>query len=268
MKRREHGINLDDGVPLSTDEEFRLLYVPCNAEVTACLQGWFADDTQESLLLGGQIGSGKTTLLKEVSRSFIDAHIISVRFDTDPIEPSEGGYCMLLFGRILEACLKAGVEVDNSGIALSDFTSIDADSWRTFADKTTSWPSNLREAGRLRDVCAVMTENAELVRRSCGQLLDRLRGRASREPTIIAEGVDKFNLGTPGYFSLKDTLNFLAKRKTLFEVNAVHFFQEQDFRPGRNGVGPRQLSDTAKETVIICANYCLKMAFLGLKICL
>ena len=232
MKRREYGINLDDGVALSTDEEFRLLYVSCNPDETACLQGWFADDTQESLQLGGQIGSGKTTLLKEVSRSFIDAQIITVRFDTDPIEPLEGGYCMILFGRILQACLKAGVEVDGCGIALSDFPSIDADSWHAFADKTTFWPSNLQEAGRLRDACAVMSENAGLVRKACGELLDRLRDIMSREPTIIAEGIDKFNPGTPEYFSLKDTLTFLAKRKTLFEVNAVHLFQERDFRLG------------------------------------
>ena len=232
MKRREYGVNLDDGVALSTEEEFRLLYVPCNPDETACLQGWFADDTQESLMLGGQIGSGKTTLLKEVSRSFIDAQIITVRFDTDPIEPSEGGYSMLLFGRILQVCLKAGVEVDGCGIALSDFPSIDADSWHAFVDKTTSWPSNLQEAGRLRNVCAVMSENARLVRKACGQLLNRLRDITSREPIIIAEGIDKFSPGTPEYFSLCDTLTFLAKRKTLFEVNAVHLFQEQDFRPG------------------------------------
>jgi len=232
VKRREYGVNLDDGVALSTEEEFRLLYVPCNPDETACLQGWFADDTQESLMLGGQIGSGKTTLLKEVSRSFIDAQIITVRFDTDPIEPSEGGYSMLLFGRILQVCLKAGVEVDGCGIALSDFPSIDADSWHAFVDKTTSWPSNLQEAGRLRNVCAVMSENARLVRKACGQLLNRLRDITSREPIIIAEGIDKFSPGTPEYFSLCDTLTFLAKRKTLFEVNAVHLFQEQDFRPG------------------------------------
>jgi hypothetical protein len=232
VKRREYGINLDDGVALSTEEEFRLLYVHCNPDETACLQGWFADDTQESLLLGGQIGSGKTTLLKEVSRSSIDAQIITVRFDTDPIEPTEGGFCMLLLGRTLQACLKVRVEVDGCGIVLSDFPSIDADTWRAFADKTTSWPLNLQEAGRLRDVCGVMSENTGLVRKACGRLLDRLRNITSREPIIIAEGIDKFNPGTPEYFSLKDTLTFLAKRKTLFEVNAVHLFKEQDFRPG------------------------------------
>ncbi len=232
MKRREYGVNLDDGVALSTEEEFRLLYVPCNPEVTARLQGWFADDTQESLLLGGQIGSGKTTLIKKVSRSFVNAHIITVRFDTDPIEPTEGGYCMLLFGRILQACLKAGVKVYGAGIVLSDFPSLDARSWNAFSDKTTSWPSSLQEAGRLRDACAFMSENAELIRKACARLLDRLRDITSREPIVIAEGIDKFNPGTLEYFSLKDTLTFLAKRKTLFEVNAVHLFQEQDFRLG------------------------------------
>ena len=232
MKRREYGINLDDGVALSTEEEFRLLYVPCNPDETARLQGWFADDTQESLLLGGQIGSGKTTVLNEVTRSFDDAQVLSVSFDTDPIEPSEGGYCLLLLGRTLQVCLRAGVDVDGCGIVLSDFPSIDADSWHTFANKAISWPSDLHEASRLREACAVMSENAGLVRKVCGRLLDRLRDLSLREPTIIAEGIDKFSPGTSEYFSIQDTLTFLAQRKTLFEVNAVHLFKEQDFRPG------------------------------------
>lgn len=252
MKRREYGINLDDGVALSSEEEFRLLYVPCNPEQTACLQGWFSDGMPEPLMLGGQIGTGKTTLIKEVSRSFIDAHIITVSFDTDPIEALEGGYCMILFGRILQACLKVGVEVDGCGIILSDFPTIDADSWHTFADKTTSWPSNLHEAGRLRDACAVMSKNAGLVRKACECLLDRLRDITSRDPVIIAEGIDKFIPGSPEYFSLKDTLSFLGKRKTLFEVNAVHFFREQDFRLGIRrsfigGIGYDMLSQMLKK---------------------
>lgn len=232
MKRREYGINLDDGVALSTEEEFRLLYVPCNPDETARLQGWFADDTQESLLLGGQIGSGKTTALNEVTRSFNDAQVLSVSFDTDPIEPSEGGYCLLLLGRTLQVCLMAGVEVDGCGIVLADFPSIDADSWHTFANKALSWPSDLHEASRLREACAVMSEHAGLVRKACGRLLDRLRDIALREPIIIAEGIDKFHPSTSEYFSIQDTLTFLAQRKTLFEVNAVHLFKEQDFRPG------------------------------------
>ena len=59
MKRREYGVNLDDGVALSTAEEFRLLYVPCNPDETDRLQEWFADDTQEPRLLESKIGTGK-----------------------------------------------------------------------------------------------------------------------------------------------------------------------------------------------------------------
>ncbi len=252
MKRRKYGINLDDGVALSSEEEFRLLYVSCNPDQTACLQGWFSDDAQEPLMLGGQIGSGKTTLIREVSRSFIDAHIITVSFDTDPIEALEGGFCMLLFGRILQACLNVGVDASDCGIILSDFPSINVDSWHTFAVKTTTWPSNLQEARRLRDACAVMSENAGLVRKACGLLLDRLRDTTSREPIIIAEGIDKFGLGSPEYFSLQETLGFLAKRKTLFEVNAVHLFQEHDFWVGIRklfigGIGNEMLVEMLKK---------------------
>ena len=232
MKRREYGINLDDGVALSTEEEFRLLYVPCNPDETARLQGWFADDTQEPLLLGGQIGSGKTTILNELTRSFNNDQILSVSFDTNPIEASEGGYCLLLLGRTLQVCLMAGVEIDGCGIVLTDFQSIDADSWHTFAKKVLSWPSDLHEASRLREACAVVGENAVLVRKACSRMLDRLRDITLREPIIIAEGIDKFHPSTSEYFSIQDTLTFLAQRKTLFEVNAVHLFKEQDFRPG------------------------------------
>lgn len=229
MKRREYGINLDDGVALSTTDEFRLLYVPCNPEITDVLQRWFKSESKEPLLLGGQIGSGKTTLLKEIARSF---ETITVSFDTDPLEPTESGYSLLLFGEIIQACLANGVEVDGCGVLLSDFPSLAADSWDVFAKKATSRPSSLQEAELLQEVCTVIAENTGLVLKSCGELLDRFREATSREPIIIAEGIDKLRPGTADYFSLKVVLYFLARRKTLFEVNAVHLFQERDFPQG------------------------------------
>jgi len=232
VKRREYGVNLDDGVALSTEEEFRLLYVRCNPDESACLQGWFADNAQVSLMLGGQIGSGKTTILNEVSRSFPGTQIINICFDTDPIEQSEGCYTMFLLGRILQTCLNAGVDSGGCGIGLSDFPSIDADSWHSFADKIVSRPSTLKQAERLLEAGTVIGKNSKLVRNACGQLLDRLQGITSRKPIIIAEGIDKFRPGTSEYFSIQDTLSFLSQRKTLFEVNAIHLFKEQDFRPG------------------------------------
>jgi hypothetical protein len=53
-----------------------------------------------------------------------------------------------------------------------------------------------------------------------------------RSFVLVADGVDKFALQTSDYDSLKNTLAFLARRKTLFEVNAVHLFRDDDFRKG------------------------------------
>ncbi len=232
MKRREYGINLDDGVALSSEEEFRLLYVPCTPVEKTILQGWLTDGRREPLMLGGQIGCGKTTLIKEVLRSFSDSTLIPVTFDTDPIETTEGGFIMLLFGRILQTCLKSGVDTEGCGIAPSDFPSLNANSWDLIADKMTSSPSSIETAGRLRDACAVMADNVELVHKACNCLLDRLYQTTSQAPIIIAEGIDKFTPDSHAYFSLRDTLTFLGKHKTLFEVNAIHLFQERDFPSG------------------------------------
>ncbi len=229
MKRREYGINLDDGVALSTADEFRLLYVPCNPKITADLREWFGNNSKNPLLLGGQIGSGKTTLLREIARSFDP---ITISFDTDPLEPTESGYSMLLFGKIIQACLEGEVEVDNCGVVLSDFPSITANSWHAFAEQTTSRPSSLQNAERLQEAYTLIDKHNGLVLKSCEKLLNRLREATSREPIIIAEGIDKFPPDSSEYFSIKNILSFLVRRKTLFEANVIHLFQEQDFQIG------------------------------------
>ena len=126
MNRRAHGVNLDDGVALLTDEDFRLLFVDGRPDTRSALQGWLADDEQGAILFGGQIGMGKTTLLNEVLRAHLEAPVIRMRFDTDCIDATEGGYVLMLFGQVLGACLKYGVETDGCGVALEDF----APPWR------------------------------------------------------------------------------------------------------------------------------------------
>jgi len=232
LKRREHGVNLDDGVSLATPDELRLLFVDCQPKARADLQGWFATDDPAPILFGGQIGSGKTTLLNEIASRCPDVACIRICFDTDPIEPTDAGFTMLLMGQVLQACLRAKIDPDGSGIVLSDFPSIAADSWSAFVDIIATYPSNLKTVRRLREACSVIAEASSLMRNACGVLLDKLASKTGRGPFIIAEGIDKFDPDTSDYFSLRDTLVFLAHRKTLFEVNAVHLFSEKDFRPG------------------------------------
>ena len=232
MKRRPHGVNLDDGVALSTDDEFRLLFVNGRPETRSVLHEWLADDEQEAILFGGQIGTGKTTLLNEVLRAQPTLPIIRIRFDTDCIDASEGGYSMLILGQILRACLARDVGVEGCGVAQSDFAALGRDNWAGIAEILATPPGNLETANRLRGVALLVTPNSEQVRRACDELLDRLAARLERPPVLVADGVDKFDPVTSDYFSLKDTLTFLARRKTVFEVNAVHLFREEDFRAG------------------------------------
>lgn len=69
MKRRPHGVNLDDGVALFSEEELSLLFVDARPEARARLLDWLGDDGQGAVLFAGQIGTGKTTLLNQVLRS-------------------------------------------------------------------------------------------------------------------------------------------------------------------------------------------------------
>ena len=65
MTRRAYGINLDDGVALTTEEDFARLYVAARPDELQRLQAWLSDPAAESMVLAGQIGSGKTTLLND-----------------------------------------------------------------------------------------------------------------------------------------------------------------------------------------------------------
>ncbi|MBZ5640233.1 MAG: hypothetical protein LAO51_15920 [Acidobacteriia bacterium] len=232
MKRRAHGANLDDGVALASAEEFRLLFIDGRPEVRSALEEWLADDEQEAMLFGGQIGTGKTTLLNKIVRSRGEAPVIRMRFDTDCIDATEGGYVVLCLGQVLRACVARGVPADGCGVAVKDFAALGRSDWATIADAMTKPPGNLALANQMRDLAAQVTPNSKQVRRACGTLLDRLAERVKRTPILVADGVDKFDPTTADYFSLKDTLAFLAERKTLFEANAVHLFRELDYRAG------------------------------------
>ncbi len=232
MRRRPHGVNLDDGAALSTDEEFRLLFVDGRPEARSTLRDWLTNDECDSLLFGGQIGTGKTTLLNKLLAEYPEDPIIRMRFDTDCIDATEGGYVLLVLGQVLLACVDRGVEPDGCGVTVGDFAALGAFDWRELAQVLTMPPENLTLASKLREVAALATVNAAQVRRAVSDLVRRLGERMKRQPVLVADGVDKFSPATSDYYSLKNTLAFLASQKTLFEVNAVHLFLEQDFGMG------------------------------------
>jgi hypothetical protein len=232
MNRRPHGVNLDDGVALRSEEEFHLLFVDARPDARARLKDWLADAGQGAVLFAGQIGTGKTTLLNEVLQARPDLPMIRMRFDTDCIDATDGGYVLLMLGQILNACLERSVSVDGCGLAVADFAALECPDWTALAHILARTPATLSAADRLREFSVQIAPNAEHIRRASGELIARLSERLHHPAILVADGVDKLAPQTSDYDSIRKTLTFLADHKTLFEVNAVHLFREADFRPG------------------------------------
>lgn len=231
MKRRSYGVNLDDGIPLLSKEDFQLLYVNTNQLEKEKLQDWLSNNNSEPVMLGGQIGSGKTTLLVNILR---DIKKVKIRFsfDTGVIEPTFGGFTLHLFGKILQECLSQSISIKEIGITILDFEYLNIDDWESVAHKIISTPESLKEADALQNTVSCFFKKSKFVLNACGLLLERLKKKIKHPPLLIADGVDKYSVDSPEYFSIKEVLLFLARRKTLFEVNAIHLFLEKDFKIG------------------------------------
>ena len=67
MKRNQHGINLDEGIALVDEEEFKLLYIESACACERDLSTWISEG-KRAVLFGGQIGFGKTTAIKQAFR--------------------------------------------------------------------------------------------------------------------------------------------------------------------------------------------------------
>ncbi len=124
VKRRARGVNLDDGVALTSPDDFERLHVAARTDETQRLREWLADPAAAALLLAGQTGSGKTTLVHDLLRGNQDQHIVRVQFDRLPVEDTHGAFLAVLFGSLLKEALIAGCSCDGLGVALSDFREV------------------------------------------------------------------------------------------------------------------------------------------------
>jgi len=232
VKRRPHGVNLDDGVALTSAEDFDRLYVDARSEESQKLRDWLADPEARALILAGQIGSGKTTLLHKMLRSVPPEGIVRVEFDQTPLEETHDAFLAVLFGYLLKEALALNCTFDGLGVALSDFDDQRLSDWHSVRNILLSPPSSVADAGRVRAVYAVFGAVPAQGLRACDRLIDVIKMKIGASPPIIAEGVDKFLISRAGYQGLGEILNFLSAYKTLYEANAVHLFDA-----GRTWVG-------------------------------
>lgn len=224
MKRRPHGVNLDDGVALASREDFERLYVHARPQEASRLHEWLLDPEADALILAGQIGSGKTTLLNHLLHTGPRYGIIRVEFDQIPLEESHGAFLAVLFGSVLKEALLLECDCEGLGIALTDFGLAKGQDWGALRSLLLAKPRSAAGAFRTRQTYRVFEQNAKLAQQACGELLERIETAIGAAPPIVAEGVDKFAIGHAPYLGLAEVLDFLSQHKTLYEVNAVHLF--------------------------------------------
>lgn len=224
MKRHQYGINLDSGIPLKTADDFQLLHVPTEDNHEIEIVGWLRKG-ETALAIGGQIGSGKTTLLQ---KAFIDALTppdVEFHFDRYNVNLSEMDGWVVIFAGLARSADQSRMEA--MSVVFPTFKEIfgeNAAAWNASSVKilleTFSLEDLLRNQ-KFKNTLEPLQEGLPLLFRA---ITDEEEKRINRRLLFFASGVDKFKPGGAAYFSLTPILETLKSYRTLFEVNALHFF--------------------------------------------
>ena len=221
MKRHSQGINLDEGIPLSTRVEFERLYMELFTQETEALLHWLNDGTAP-LMLGGQIGTGKTTLINKVLSS-CTAPDITLHFDRDSVNPKQGEFYAITLAGFIQTALKVGADL--SAISLPDELNHDECSNWTELKSILAPEKRTLTAHRLRKSIISEFENeTDYIDRVLTDIGESISKAMEKPLFILASGIDKFATNSSAFVSLQGVLDTLCSFKTMFEVNAIHIF--------------------------------------------
>jgi len=226
MKRNKYGMNLDEGIALSSTEEFELLYVESDCRCERRLVDWIQDEKQ-AVLFGGQIGCGKTTAIEQAFRLSGKSPDIIFHFDRNDLNLSPLDAWIIIFSEIVR--FSAG---EYFSVLVSNLPDLKEIFGTTAEELNESVPQVL-----LEKFSPAALEKHRKFKVMLEPLLDHLPSlfrsvvvaigeKLGRPLMFLAAGVDKFQPCSPEYFGLSAPLTALAFFKTLFEVNAVHLFTD------------------------------------------
>lgn len=224
MKRSRSGMNLDEGIALTSQEEFDLLYLETESEIETRLADWL-NHGNGSIIFGGQIGCGKTTAIERAIRLADKQPDITCHFDRNHINPSPLDTWLILIAEI--ARFSANNDLKVIANILPGIQSILGDSPQQWDESlaqvllTAYSPSALEKHREFKALLAPLLDHLPAALRTVIQEHEKKLGRSL---FILASGVDKFEPGTSAYISLSEPLAALSSFKTLYEVNAVHLF--------------------------------------------
>ena len=222
MKRNRFGINLDEGIPLFSQKDFELLYVPFFNDEAARLRQW-TEEGEKPLLLGGQIGSGKSTLIRCIFNDNTPKPDIEIRFDTETLNKDAGDFWGITLAEFIKAALKHHIDLSFSKLP-EELGGFAADNWNSLLKGISPDTFSMEPFDQKKKLHRKIADNREYIRKTVSETGKRLQTKLKRPLFIFASGVDKFNQSSPAFFDLEEILAALTAFKTLFEVNVIHLF--------------------------------------------
>lgn len=225
MNRNKYGINFDEGIPFESEWEFQNLFVPYHNSQFKEFKNWF-DNGTTPILIGGQIGSGKSTFIKKALLESNNQPDITFRFDTEGANLAEGDFIKVLLVGIIEYALNKNLDLSFSNLP-EEITKNKLSKWSELFQKLVNIEFNLNYFDFKKELSNSLQENSEYVFAVLNQILELIKNNLGRDVFFLASGIDKFAPQSSGFISLQSSLNFLTRYKTIFEVNAVHIFNNK-----------------------------------------
>ena len=222
MKRHRFGINLDEGIPLSSEEDFALLYVDCFSDVYNQLYKWI-EQGDKPLMPGGQIGSGKSTLIHRVLIDSTRKPDVEICFDKDNLNKDAGDFWGITLAEFIKVALKHDLDLSFSKLP-RELGGFRPDDWNSLQEVICPDGFSVEVFNQKKRTREKIADNRESIGKTVSEIGIRLRERLQRPLFIFASGVDKFNQGSAAFFEIEEVLSALAAFKTLYEVNIIHLF--------------------------------------------
>ena len=232
MKRNQYGVNLDEGIALTSQEEFDLLYLESDSEVENHLVNWIKNSSS-SIIFGGQIGCGKTTTIERALRIAEKKPDIICHFDRNHINPSPLDTWLIVFAEVARFSATQAFSIIIEHLpGIKKILGVSPEEWEESVKLVLLEKYSSKALIKHQKLKELLEPSLEYLPGILKTILQEIESRLRRRIFVLASGVDKFEPGTSAYFSLSEPLTVLASFKTLFEVNAVHLFANDRWTQG------------------------------------
>lgn len=225
MKRNEYGINFDEGLPFESDWEFQKLYVPFHDNQIEEFINWLKNSSSP-ILIGGQIGSGKSTFINKVLKDCKISPDIIFHFDTEGENLSEGDFLKILMVGVTNYALTNKIDLTFSKLP-QELTDNKIEKWDDLIKKLSMTELSLENFGFRKFFSQKLLDNLEYVIALLNKIVEKVENNINKELLFFASGIDKYWSLSAGFHSLQSSIDFLSKRKTIFEANALHLFENK-----------------------------------------